>query len=545
MNNLLFSISNKWHSLKIKTRFTIVLSIHFLVIIFLIYLTICYFIKLNFKKIIAEQQQQLIKSIAFHLDENFLMMQNYLINLSKQVPIDKIENFDEIQKFILQFGKEHTAVDIFFDRGLFIFSKDGLLVGEYPYVTSVHLKNLSHREYFINTFQTLKPYISKPLMGTREPPMPIVTLTVPLLDKNNNFKGIFAGSITLENNSLLGKLSQIKVGENGYFYLFNNERTIIYHPDKTRILKQDVPIGVNKIFDKAIEGFEGSMEITNSRGKHFLTTVKRLTTTGWILASNYPKEEIYLPLQNILKKLFLLTILISFLTLFSIWLMMFFQLKPLEKLTKHIKEFENDIFSVNYINTKSNDEIGILTRAFNNMISTVQNWAKEIKTINEELYNLSTTDTLTKLFNRRHIEKLLEQEIDRAKRYKNDLSILLLDLDNFKLINDTFGHNMGDKVLVETAKVLKETLRKCDFAGRLGGEEFLVILPSTSLTNALVVAERIRIKISDITIDKKIKFSCSIGVSQYKNETADEFIIKVDRLMYKAKKQGKNRTVYQ
>lgn len=542
--NMIRTIVKKWLSLKIKTRFTITLSIYFLILIFLIYLSICYFIKFNYKIIIFDQQRQLLKSIVFHFDENITMIQNYLIKLSSQVPLEKIDNFDFIQSFILHFGKEHVSVDQFFDRGIFIFSKDGRLIGEYPYKTSAYLRDFSNREYFIYTSKYLKPYISQPFMGTREPPKPIILFTVPLIDTNNTFKGIFVGGLTLENDFLLGRLSQIKIGKNGYLYIFNNEKTIIYHPDKNMLLKKELPVDSDDFFNKLINTSDEHIDITVFKGEKFLTTARKLKTTGWVLASNFPLKEIEKPLQNILKRLFLLTLLISIITLSSIWVLMHFQLKPLEKLTNHILQFEKDIFSVSRLNHYAEDEIGILTKSFNNMITTLQNWAKEITTINEELYNLSTTDSLTKLYNRRHVEHILEKEIERAKRYNSKLSILVIDLDNFKMINDTYGHYIGDEVLLETARILRETTRKCDYIGRLGGEEFLVILPSTSLENAIVVAERIRMRISETSIENQIKFTCSIGIAEYQGESLHDLIIKADKLLYTAKKQGKNRVAY-
>jgi diguanylate cyclase (GGDEF)-like protein/PAS domain S-box-containing protein len=161
---------------------------------------------------------------------------------------------------------------------------------------------------------------------------------------------------------------------------------------------------------------------------------------------------------------------------------------------------------------------------------------------------LSVTDHLTGLFNSSHFRLVLSSEIDRTKRqlHTQPLSILFMDLDNFKSINDTYGHLVGDTVLKEIALILKDAIRKIDSAYRYGGEEFSVILPATDKRQACIVAEKIRMKIKNHSVlsssGELIRRTVSIGVSQYrKEESIDDLITRADHRMYLAKHGGRDR----
>jgi diguanylate cyclase (GGDEF)-like protein len=164
----------------------------------------------------------------------------------------------------------------------------------------------------------------------------------------------------------------------------------------------------------------------------------------------------------------------------------------------------------------------------------------------QKLQKLATTDGLTKLYNSRSFYSQLELEVDRYNRYKHPLSLLLLDIDNFKEFNDSFGHLEGDKVLVRFSQIIKSCLRTNDSAYRYGGEEFTVILPETNGEEAKTVAQRIRASLESEKFrpipNKNAKITISIGVTQYfPKEELSAFIRRADKAMYLSKKNGRNR----
>ncbi|NVZ11085.1 GGDEF domain-containing protein [Allochromatium humboldtianum] len=168
----------------------------------------------------------------------------------------------------------------------------------------------------------------------------------------------------------------------------------------------------------------------------------------------------------------------------------------------------------------------------------------ELKAVQEELRAASFTDALTGLYNRRYLYQRLAHEMDLANRYRHALSLILFDLDFFKRINDTFGHGVGDEVLVEVGRVLKTCTREVDVAGRHGGEEFLVILPHADLAEAGEVAERIRTSVAQIEFAAAgVEVTISGGVAQYQGEHLDAFVDIADRWLYMAKEAGRNRVL--
>ncbi|MBW2565428.1 MAG: diguanylate cyclase [Deltaproteobacteria bacterium] len=167
--------------------------------------------------------------------------------------------------------------------------------------------------------------------------------------------------------------------------------------------------------------------------------------------------------------------------------------------------------------------------------------------LENQLRELTITDDLTKLHNMRHFYVQLQLEMDRASRYENPLSLLLLDVDRFKQYNDTYGHLEGDKILMELGRVILECLRKSDTAYRYGGDEFMVVLPQTLGKKARNVAERIRARFPAEYSRRepdRIDTTLSIGVVSHRpKEDLSELVKRADQAMYKAKKQGGNQSI--
>ncbi len=168
------------------------------------------------------------------------------------------------------------------------------------------------------------------------------------------------------------------------------------------------------------------------------------------------------------------------------------------------------------------------------------------KRTEEELLRLAATDPLTGAYNRREFTQMAEREALRSHRYHHPLSMMMMDLDHFKRLNDTYGHTAGDKVLQRFTTLCSNTLRNVDIFGRWGGEEFVALLPETDIEGASIIAERLRKIISENVLsfnDHKITFTASIGVVQYKDGevNVDAPLGRADSAVYDAKKAGRNR----
>ncbi|WP_339669126.1 GGDEF domain-containing protein [Dasania marina] len=169
---------------------------------------------------------------------------------------------------------------------------------------------------------------------------------------------------------------------------------------------------------------------------------------------------------------------------------------------------------------------------------------KELELHSSKLRGQANIDSLTGVNNRRLILKLLTQDIERSARHQRDLSILMIDLDHFKIINDKYGHQMGDRVLSIAARTIVQACRESDLVGRYGGEEFLVILPETNKAAAFELAERIRKQVEQQPREIDILVSCSIGVGYlHKDQDSTALIKEADDALLQAKEMGRNRVV--
>ncbi len=171
--------------------------------------------------------------------------------------------------------------------------------------------------------------------------------------------------------------------------------------------------------------------------------------------------------------------------------------------------------------------------------------------LSDKMNSLIVREGLTGLFNKLYIRQRLEEEYYRSKRYDHALSLLMIDVDNFKALNDRYGHNAGDHLLRYFSQLITETIRPSDIAARYGGEEFLIMLPETSGSEAIAVAERLRKKILlyPFRIDSRkedVQFTISVGVSSYPEggQSAEELVTMADMALYLAKKKGKDKVAF-
>jgi diguanylate cyclase (GGDEF)-like protein len=232
-------------------------------------------------------------------------------------------------------------------------------------------------------------------------------------------------------------------------------------------------------------------------------------------------------------------------------------LRPVRALADGAKKVKEGMVGVN-IQSSSSDEVGLMISTFNEMARNISLAKVELQSknkilntqnetlqeMNEKLERLSVTDGLTGLFNHRHFWNLLNSELTRANLYKGDIALIVLDVDDFKKINDHFGHSVGDLLLQSIANTIKETIRETDIASRYGGEEFAILLPDTDREGVGKAAEKIRSAIASMPFtvpDTGIatRVTVSLGVSVFDGNRRD-FFNAADRALYISKSKGKN-----
>lgn len=216
-------------------------------------------------------------------------------------------------------------------------------------------------------------------------------------------------------------------------------------------------------------------------------------------------------------------------------------IRPLQSLTNGAQRVADGDLDV-LLPIEKNDELGLATHVFNDMVA-------ELKQNQQELEQLATTDSLTGLANRKHVMEGLSNLHEHYKRYSTVFSILMIDIDHFKKINDTYGHQIGDSVLSEVGRILEKSIRSIDIAGRYGGEEFLVLLSESAEDEAIQAAERIRNEVAEATFHTEngsVAVTVSIGLATIDGVDGGEksLVKRADDALYLAKSRGRDQCVF-
>lgn len=408
--------------------------------------------------------------------------------------------------------------------------------------------------------------------GGAQDPVLGVSTSYPYFDQFGNKIGVFGTDILLD--EITDAFKNLTVSENTRLYLFESDGNLIVdtNAENPFLLEDGVqirktPFNSNDVLFSTIfensqfEKWLGKKSLNNE--EYYLGVYKYPVNEekSWYLGIAIPESD-YTAGLNLLSAnlqetfVIFLILLIMVLFLFVRWIS-----KPLGRIAREIDVLSKGNFG-QQISTERTDAIGKLIHSFNDMSTTLSTMVKTIHQKNEELSilnknlelkvkertieleQIASTDLLTNLINRRELLRRFEYELKVLKRYKYDLSIAMIDIDYFKKVNDSYGHQEGDNVLIGVAQTLKDCVRETDIVGRYGGEEFLIIMPQTSIDEAYHIIERCRTSVEVLITGKsEIKVTISAGIAAVKGDTVEPTISLADDNLYKAKLTGRNRTV--
>ncbi len=371
---------------------------------------------------------------------------------------------------------------------------------------------------------------------------PLMLIGIPLFSEQYDYQvGILAievrlhGILSLLNDVLLDTLrdgqvhgSLLRLKDGRYFLSTDNSLD---------------GIGPARISDSILPFFDNQPSLqyfSNPQGARVvgIFTPIRQFRWGLIIAESY--NDVYARAIRSRNRNFLITCCLGLLIGLIAYCFARQIISPLTALTRGAQRVSNGDFEVR-LAIQKNDELGFAAKVFNEMVVELQQAQIKLK-------ELATTDALTSLANRKQIMKQLFKQFEYYRRYRAEFSVLMIDVDYFKKINDTYGHQAGDAVLKQMSAIFLKSLRNVDSAGRYGGEEFLVILTEPVGEQARQVAERIRQAVHNHTFmyeDKSINVNISIGITRISDQDENEhsLISRADQALYKAKENGRNRVV--
>lgn len=426
---------------------------------------------------------------------------DYLMEIHKRYPY--YENLPLSIRLDKDIIRDVNGKKVTIKNGTFLIDTvGGVTVGKggmnYSYVKEA----FKGKEYFISE---IYPSI---LRGN-----PIFVISAPI--KYNN-KIIGAAMISPKIDYFAEKfIKSVKLGKTGYMCFIDGRGLIIAHKNREYILSTSDELNkINKHIIKRVLNNETDFEETYlGEKKHYVSTKVQINKNNlkyeWYLVFSQNNTEIFQDTMNLLKLIIIMIlIIVIFITVV--------------------------VYIIIDINQKEIYE--------ENLIVMNKSLEKKVQERTKELQERVIRDSLTKLLNHKASYNYLEKEINDCRKTLNPISIIMLDLDYFKRINDTYGHQAGDEVLVSVSRAITNNITERDIAGRYGGEEFIIILPNRYINQAIVIAERIKTSISQLEFNYEgLKVTASMGVSSWRGENAVEFINKADNLLYRAKLNGRNR----
>lgn len=379
------------------------------------------------------------------------------------------------------------------------------------------------------SFDARKPLVSNPIIAPTG--SYLVSISHPIFSKNEQYQGFITGTIHLnKDNIFFSLLGQHSYNDGSYIYVVDQKKELIYHINKKRIGEQ---IEGNHVIDSVITGQSGSASVVNSLGTPMLAGFAYIERSGWGVVAQRPLANIMAELDIQLTDVVLKSLPLLILILATILVASRYITAPLRALATHVNDMDKKGAEHDILTIKSwYFEVHELKRAILIGLGALNHKINQL--------NIDTnTDPLTGLYNRRSLDQLLEQ----WREIKQSFAVIALDIDHFKVINDLYGHDVGDDVLKQLSWLMKE---KCDESAvifRNGGEEFLILLPSTKQSAAHRFAEQLRLKIAQYEMPSAGNITVSLGISlwdSHSNDTIKIALKKADIALYQAKRQGRN-----
>lgn len=358
----------------------------------------------------------------------------------------------------------------------------------------------------------------------------VITLTHPIFNEKDDYLGYISGAIYLQEQNIFSTLMATHFSQDdSYVFVVDEKGTIIYHKDRERINEN---VKENAVVQEVLAQNSGSMEVVNSKNIAMIAGYSFIEGANWGVVSQRPLLSTVLPAQKMVMNNF--TLALPFL-LISVVISFFFIakiVKPIHimtDLTKRNAE-QHSIDKIHDVNGWYHEA----NQLKQTLLMTFTALQSKVHTLQTE----ATSDALTGLLNRRAITRTLESWDEQQTPY----AVILMDIDKFKLVNDTYGHQMGDDVLIYFANFFKQHTMPYHLCGRYGGEEFIILMPNATLQEAVQLADTIRLDVSEVISPTGKAITVSAGVAHSDSSECYKHIIeRADMALYHAKEQGRNK----
>ncbi|AXE36731.1 diguanylate cyclase domain-containing protein [Chromobacterium phragmitis] len=490
------------------------------------------FLREDLGRVTSEQQLALAGYVAHDIDDKIHQREALLSLLAAALPPELLDQPDALRAWL----RERYQYQPLFSIGLFVVRPDGRAIADYPAVPHRMGMDYSDRDYIQQSLRG-RFYVGRALIG-RASGVPALPMSAPIR-AGGDVQAVLVGVTAIAAPGFLDLLLQSRIGDhrNSFQLVSPRDRQIIA-ASQSELTLQPVPApGQDALHDRAMAGFRGAAIGEDGQGGEEVRAIVPVPSTGWFVVARLPGREAFATVSRV-KRFTLRHALLAF-AVFSLLASggLYIVLRPLSLAARHADRMTRGETPLEPMPVHSQDEVGYLIAAFNRLL-------RKLEEKQAELARIAHHDALTGLPNRLLLSDRLHVALAQCQRRGTRLALLFMDLDSFKLINDTLGHKAGDKVLWQAAQRLTAIVRQTDTLARIGGDEFVLLigdLDDSAEEVARTVAQKcleafnapFPISGHDCQLGVSIGIAIGDGLS-----SADNLLQAADQAMYQVKKSG-------
>lgn len=501
------------------------------------YVQLTRFLREDLTQVVSAQQMALAEYVASDVDDYLRDRQGFLQRLADTVPRALLAQPERLGAWLA----ERRDLNPSFSVGLAVADLDGRVLAALGAGSPAPSSRTGESFAALADFQAARggaSVIGRPRLDGVSG-QAVLTMAMPVRDGGGEVVAVLLGTPQIAKDGFLARLSASRIGNSGGVLLISpRDRLFVAASNAAMVLQPTPPAGANALHDRAMAGYRGSGTTVNAFGVEEISAIASVPSAGWFVVARLPTTEALATvgrMQNFILQQRLLGVLLVLVVIGAViaWL-----LRPLLRAAAQAEKMARGELPLAPLPVVRDDEIGQLTAAFNRLLS-------RLDTHQMELGRLAHHDSLTGLPNRKLLSDRLHQALARVQRHSGQVALLFLDLDGFKQLNDTLGHEAGDEALKEIARRLQSVVRQSDTLARLGGDEFVLLACDVTepLADSLAVLAQkcidavrkpLRLRNGEHVLGVSIGIALSGGA-----ETSERLLVAADKAMYQAKQNGR------
>ncbi|ANQ85486.1 putative signaling protein [Azoarcus olearius] len=498
------------------------------------YYLLAKYLREDLTQLVSAQQLAYAEAVAQDIDFKLRERLRLLQRLAATLPQTLLDDPERLGAWLAERHKLNPV----FSLGIVVADTRGTVLADYPAAPGRSGGSLAGDPDFTHALKG-EGRIGRPKTGLFTGAQ-LLPMSVPLRARDGSVRAVLIGLTALAAPDFLDRISHGRIGESGGFLLVSPADRLFVAAGRPELaMKPTPPSGVNPLHDKAMDGFRGAGVTTNAQGVEEVSAIASVPSTGWFVVARLPTAEAYAPVRRAQEVVIRQSMIAVALVLGVAGFFIRRMLGPLHRAARLAERMTAGELPLTPLPVVRDDEVGLLTRAFNQLLGKLT--ASQV-----DLQRMAHHDELTGLPNRVLLADRLRQGLARARRKDSRIAALYLDLDGFKPINDSLGHEAGDIALRDVSARLRAVLRQSDTLARVGGDEFVLLVTDlasredcagvTELARRCIEAVAPPLSIKGHTLRVGVSIGIAFGAA---HDDPEAVLMAADHAMYEAKKAGR------